>query len=92
MPLLGIAPDAEPGPREIERLVDDVRRTGATTVFTETLVPPELAETIAREAGVTTAVLDPLEGLGAERIDAGDDYFTVMRRNLATLRKALGCT
>ena len=46
-------------------------------MFTETLVP-RLAETIAREAGVTTAVLDPLEGLGAERIDAGDDYFTVM--------------
>ena len=90
--LLGIAPDAEPGPREIERLVGEVRRTGATTVFTERLVSPELAETVAREAGVTTAVLDPLEGLTPGRLESGDDYFTVMRENLAALREALGCT
>jgi zinc transport system substrate-binding protein len=92
VPLVGIAPESEPGPREIERLVDEVRRTRATTVFTESLVSPELAETIAREAGVSTAVLDPLEGLTSERLESGADYFTVMRENLATLREALGCT
>ena len=91
VPLLGIAPDAEPGPREIEHLVGEVRGTGATTVFTESLVSPELAETIAREAGVTTASLDPLEGLTSEQLESGTDYFTVMRKNLATLREALGC-
>jgi zinc transport system substrate-binding protein len=89
--LLGPAPDAEPGPQELERLVADVQRSGVTTVFAETLVAPDLAETVAREAGVATAVLDPLEGLPASEIDAGADYFSVMRRNLATLRKALGC-
>jgi zinc transport system substrate-binding protein len=33
-----------------------------TTVYTETLVDPAVAETVAEEAGVQTAVLDPLEG------------------------------
>ena len=37
------------------------------------------------------AVLDPIEGLTDEEADRGDDYFSLMRRNLATLRKALGC-
>ena len=32
-------------------------------------------------------VLDPLEGLTEERGDAGDDYFSVMRGNLAALRR-----
>jgi zinc transport system substrate-binding protein len=91
VPLVGLQPEAEPGPREIERLVADVRRSGATTVFTETLASPALAQTVAREAGVTTAVLDPLEGLTAAEADRGADYFTVMRDNLDTLRKALAC-
>ncbi len=68
-------------------------RDGVTTVFTETLVSPKVARTLAREAGgLRTVVLDPLEGLSQERIDAGDDYLTVMRRNLAKLRTALRCT
>jgi zinc transport system substrate-binding protein len=92
VPLVGISPEAEPGPREIERLVRKVRETGATTVFFETLVPPDLAETVARESGATTAVLDPLEGLTSAELEAGADYFTVMRENLAALRKALACT
>jgi zinc transport system substrate-binding protein len=90
--LTGISPEAEPSARAIERLVDDVREASATTVFTEPLVSPRLAETIAREANVQTAELDPLEGLTKEALDGGGDYFSVMRENLARLREALGCT
>jgi zinc transport system substrate-binding protein len=92
VPLLGVTPEAEPSPRAVERLVRDVRASGATTVFFETLVSPKLAETVAREAGATAAVLDPIEGVAAGELESGADYFSVMRSNLAALRKALGCT
>jgi len=92
VPLEGLTPEAEPSARDIERLVDEIRRTGATTVFAETLLSPKLAETVAREAGVKTAVLDPLEGIGKDELAQGEDYFSVMRANLAALRTALGCT
>jgi zinc transport system substrate-binding protein len=36
-------------------------------------------------------VLNPIEGLTPEERDRGDDYFSVMRANLRTLREALGC-
>ncbi len=65
--------------------------TSATTVFFETLVSPRLAETVAREVGAKTAVLNPLEGLTQAELDRGDDYFSVMRGNLAALEQALGC-
>jgi zinc transport system substrate-binding protein len=87
----GLTPEAEPAPRDLERVVDLVRSTGATTVFFETLVSPRTAETVARTAGVETAVLDPIEGLTSEEADRGDDYFTLMRANLVSLRRALGC-
>lgn len=82
----GVSPEAEPDPTRLARLTDLVRTQGVTTVFTEELVSPRVAEALAREAGVEVAVLDPLEG----RLE--DGYGPAMRRNLATLRAALGCT
>ena len=87
----GLSPEAEPTPGELTDAVSRVRQTGAHTVFTEPLASPRLAETVAREAGVRTAVLDPLEGLTEAEVDRGADYFSVMRANLRALRAALGC-
>ena len=50
-----------------------------------------LLEAVAREAGAQTAVLNPIEGLTESEQDGGADYFSLMRANLATLRKALAC-
>jgi zinc transport system substrate-binding protein len=83
--ITGLSPEVEPTPRTLERIVDVVRRTGATTVFFETLVSPRLADTVARATGARTDVLDPIEGV------THGDYFSVMRANLAALRRALGC-
>jgi zinc transport system substrate-binding protein len=89
--LEGLSPEAEPSPKALAKLIDEVRRSHATTVFFETLVSPKLAETVARDAHVRTAVLDPIEGLTPDAVSRGATYFTVMRANLATLRLALGC-
>lgn len=82
----GVAPEAEPEPARLAELADLVRRRGLTTVFTEPAGTPRVAEALAREAGVRTAVLDPLEG----RTEGG--YVAGMERNLAALRAALECT
>jgi zinc transport system substrate-binding protein len=91
-PIVGLSPDAEPDPGRVAELADDVAARGITTIFYETLVPPDIAETLAREANVTTAVLNPIEGLSDDELAAGADYVTVMRDNLAALELALGCT
>ncbi|GGK40499.1 zinc ABC transporter substrate-binding protein [Pilimelia terevasa] len=86
VPITGISPDQEPAPRRMTEIAALARQYGATTIFFETLVSPKIAETVARQAGAGTAVLDPIEG-----VSGADDYPAVMRRNLATLRQALGC-
>ena len=91
IPLTGLSPEAEPSPRKLAEAVSKVRETGATTIFFETLVSPRLAETVARETNAETAVLNPLEGLTSAELERSDDYFSIMRRNLAELRAALGC-
>ena len=91
IPITGIDPEAEPTPKRLRDLVELVRREGVTTVFFERLVSPRLAETVAREAGARAEVLDPIEGLTSSEARRGDDYFTLMQRNLSHLRAALGC-
>jgi zinc transport system substrate-binding protein len=87
----GISPDAEPTPRHLAELKDLVDREGITTIFTEELVSPKVAETLARETGATTQILNPLESLTPGDIGAGKDYLSVMLENLSKLRTALGC-
>jgi zinc transport system substrate-binding protein len=89
--ITGLTPEAEPAPKDLQRVVELVRSTHATTIFFETLVSPRIAQTVARETHAKTAVLDPLEGLKPAEAKRGADYFTVMRANLQALRGALGC-
>ncbi|WP_329103255.1 metal ABC transporter substrate-binding protein [Micromonospora sp. NBC_01699] len=85
----GITPEDEPSPKRLAEVADEAREHGATTIFFETLVSPKVAETIAREVGATTAVLDPIEGLS----EGGTaDYVSVMRTNLGALKTALNCS
>jgi len=89
--ITGIAPQAEPSPAQLARIARLARAEGARYVFFETLVSPKLAETIAREIGARTLVLDPIEGLTREAAAAGHDYLGLMRANLAQLRIGLDC-
>jgi len=87
--IAGISPDAEPSPARLAELADLIRDTGVTTVFTETLASPALAETLATELDIETAVLDPIEGLTDDTAD--EDYLSLMEANLAALQQANGC-
>ncbi len=88
--IAGITPDAEPDAAMLRELVAHVREHGVTTIYSETLVDPALADTLARETGAKVAVLDPLEGL--TDTSKGSDYLEVMRSNLATLKVGQECS
>ncbi|MFX4288061.1 metal ABC transporter substrate-binding protein [Janibacter sp. G349] len=86
----GLTPGAEPSPTALADLIEHIKDEKITTVYAETLVPRDTAETIARDTGAEVAVLDPIEGL-TDASD-GDDYVSVMRSNLATVEKGQGCS
>jgi zinc transport system substrate-binding protein len=89
-PIAGLSPDAEPTAADLARLQDLIAEDGVTTVFSERLVSPKMAQTLADDLGVTTAVLDPIEGLSDET--AEEDYLSLMRENLTALQQANGCS
>ena len=88
--IAGISPEVEPSAAQLAQVADFVREHRVTTIYAETLGEPEFADTISRTTGARLATLDPLEGLTSE--SAGNDYFEVMRANLAVLQAGQGCT
>lgn len=88
--IAGLTPDAEPSAAHLAELAALIESEKITTVFSETLVSPALAETLARDLGLDTEVLDPVEGLTDQTAD--EDYLSLMRTNLERLRAANGCT
>ena len=87
----GISPDEEPSSATLATLIELVRTQSIKTIFTEELVSPDIAETIARETDVTVELLSTIEGLTEEDITAGNDYLSKLRGNLKTLKKSLAC-
>jgi zinc transport system substrate-binding protein len=87
--IAGLSPDAEPSASHLAELADLIESEGVTAVFSETLASPAMAETLARDLGIETAVLDPIEGPGDEGSD--EDYLSLMRTNLEELERANRC-
>ena len=87
--ITGLTPEAEPSPADLSAITDFVRANGVTTIYYETLVSPDIAQTVANETGAKTAVLDPIEGLNEK--SRGQDYLAVMRANLASLKTGQSC-
>ena len=84
----GLDPESEPSPARIKELQEEAKADGVTTVFYETLVSDKTAKTLAKDAGLKTDVLDPLEGITDK--SKGEDYVGVMQSNLKALETALG--
>jgi zinc transport system substrate-binding protein len=87
--IAGLTPESEPSPEHVAELQDLIRSEGITTVFSETLASPKMAQTLSSDLGLSTAVLDPIEGLGDDTAD--EDYLSLMRQNLAALQQANEC-
>ncbi|WP_342576725.1 zinc ABC transporter substrate-binding protein [Paenibacillus sp. FSL M8-0142] len=89
VPIAGLSPDQEPSASQMAKIIEFAKENNVKTIFFETLVASNVAETIASEIGASTAVLNPIEGLTDEDISKQLDYIAIMRQNLQALQAAL---
>ena len=85
----GLSPDSEPDASRMAEVTKFAKENNVKYIFFEELVSPKVSETIAKEVGAKTAVLNPLEGLSEDQLKAGEDYFSIMESNLKVLLEAL---
>ena len=83
----GLDPESSPSPARLAEIAQIAKEQGVTTIFTEALIDPKVAQTLADDLGITTAVLDPIES----QTDASKDYAAVMQANIDALTKANNC-
>ncbi|MDD7267707.1 MAG: metal ABC transporter substrate-binding protein [Lachnospiraceae bacterium] len=80
----GLSPNSEPDPQRMKEVISFVKENKVSTIFFEELVSPKVAESIAKETGAKTAMLNPLESAPEK-----GDYLVAMEINLTSLLEAL---
>lgn len=89
--IAGISPDEEPAPNVLARITMFARDKKVKFIFSETVASPKFSELIAREVGVATLILNPIESLTPNEVQLEEDYISIMEMNLNNLRKAMSC-
>lgn len=87
--VMGLSAETEPTPGTLREVIDFVRARKINYIFFEALYSPKVADTISRETKAKILVLNPLGSLSEKAMQNGEDYFSIMKQNLANLQKAL---
>ncbi len=83
----GIDPHVEVSPARLRDVAEEVRDSGARTIFFEAAAGLGVAETLASELDLRSDVLHPIE-----RVAGDDTYPELMTANLAALGRGLVCS
>ncbi|MDE1842822.1 MAG: zinc ABC transporter substrate-binding protein [Thaumarchaeota archaeon] len=89
--ITGIAPEADVPPQDIQKVIQIAKDKDVKVIFSEDLVDPRLANTLASEVGAKVLVLSPLEGINETEQQEGKTYLDKWHENLKNLRVALEC-
>lgn len=89
-PYDGFAPDAEPSPAAMAKLIDLLKAQGQTTIFTEEMLDDRVAKIIASETGATLSLLHAAHNVTPEEMKRGETFISLMEGNLDRLTTALG--
>jgi zinc transport system substrate-binding protein len=89
--IYGIAPEAEVAPQDLARIENTAKQNNVKTIFSEDLVDPKLAQSLAADIGATTRVLSPLEGINDTEQKEGVTFVDKWYQNLDSLKAALEC-
>jgi len=81
--------DAEPTPAKLAQLVKLMRSEKLHYVYTEELLSPKIAETIARETGAQVLTLRAAHNLTRDEFQRGVTFLSLMEDNLRNLKQGL---
>jgi zinc/manganese transport system substrate-binding protein len=79
-----LSTQAQPSAGDIQRLVDQIKRTGVKAIYPESSINPKLEQAIARESGATTGAPLWADTLGPEG-SSGATYIDSIAANTAAI-------
>ena len=85
---IAIARD-EADPKAMAEIITFVKNNNVKAIFYEEFSSSKLVDSIAKETEIKILTLNPIESLSEENIEAGEDYFSIMEKNLVSLLDGL---
>ncbi|KOP77697.1 metal ABC transporter substrate-binding protein [Cytobacillus solani] len=87
--IAGLSPTQEPTQKGLQSIIEESKEHQIQYVIFEQNLSTKVAEIIQKEIGAESLILHNLEAITEENLKQNDDYFSIMRRNLETIKKAL---
>ncbi|MDI7740376.1 zinc ABC transporter substrate-binding protein [Lysinibacillus fusiformis] len=87
--IAGINSQSEPSQKELTEIVDQAEMLQVSYILFEQNVSSKLSTVIQNEVGADSLQLNNLSVLTEEDINNGETYFTLMEKNIETLKQAL---
>ena len=85
---IAIARD-EADPKAMAEIITFIKNNDIKAIFYEEFSSSKLADSIAKETQIKILTLNPIESLSEKNIEAGEDYFSIMEKNLISLLDGL---
>ncbi|MFS0636834.1 metal ABC transporter substrate-binding protein [Mesobacillus foraminis] len=85
----GLSPTQEPSQKELEEIIEESKAHNIRYLMFEQNVSPRVSEVIQKEIGAKSLTLYNLESITEEDRSKGEDYFSIMRKNLENIKMAL---
>lgn len=89
--LADLSAEFESTPQRVTQVIQEMQRLGVSHILQEPILSDALAETVAAETGAEILPLFPLEALTPDQANSGENFFTLMRQNMESLKTALNC-
>ncbi|MGO4941103.1 metal ABC transporter solute-binding protein, Zn/Mn family [Ruoffia tabacinasalis] len=83
----GLANNAEPSAKQLAEMTNVVNERNIQVIYVDPTTSTTISETVSQATGAELRPLRTLEFITEEEIEQGEDYFSIMRENLAQLTK-----
>ena len=87
--VLGLSPTQEPSQKELQTIIETAQKHDIKYIIFETNVTSNVTDIVQSEIKAEALTLNNLETLTDEDLKNNEDYFSIMKKNLDTLEKAL---
>jgi zinc transport system substrate-binding protein len=85
----GLSPSQEPSQKQLQEIIETAKKNQIKFVIFEQNVTEKIADIVKNEIGAEALTLHNLESVTTEERKNNEDYFSLMRKNLETLKKAM---
>ena len=86
-----LSPNSDTSAKDIAKLITEIKENKAKTIFSEELIEPRIANTIASETGASILELNGAHNISSEQFKSKVSFIDIMKQNLENLSIGLEC-